>query len=46
MKYHGNWNLAELYSLPVQIRNWFAHQLSEQIKMENEAIENSKKGGR
>lgn len=46
MKYHGNWSLQELYTMPIQIRNWFVVQLSEQLKMENEAIEQAKKGGR
>jgi len=38
LKYHGNWSLQEAYSLPVKIRNWFVLKLSEQLKLEADAM--------
>jgi hypothetical protein len=38
LKYHGNWSLQEAYSLPVKIRSWFVMKLSDQLKMEQEAL--------
>lgn len=46
MKYHGNWNLAELYNLPIQIRSWFALQLQEQLQFEQDSIKEANKKGR
>lgn len=36
----------EAYNLPVRIRRWFVHRLSQQIEKENEQIEKASKGGR
>jgi len=46
LKYHGNWDFQEAYNLPVQIRSWFVHRLSEQLEKENEAMEKASKGRR
>ena len=32
----------EAYNLPIGLRSWFLHKLTEQIKKENEAIEESR----
>ena len=37
LKYHGNWNFHEAYSLPVQIRRWFMKRLVKEKEMEAEA---------
>jgi len=44
MKYSGGWSFAEAYSLPVGLRKWFSERLAQQLKAENEAMENAKKG--
>ena len=41
LKYHGNWDFSEAYSLPIQIRRWFLRRLQKQKEMENEAVENA-----
>jgi hypothetical protein len=38
MKYHGNWSFQEAYNLPIKIRTWFLLKLSEQLKMEQDAL--------
>lgn len=38
LKYHGNWSLQEAYNLPVKIRMWFVTKLSDQLKLEEEAL--------
>jgi hypothetical protein len=38
LKYHGNWSFQEAYSLPVKIRTWFIVKLTDQLKLEQEAI--------
>lgn len=30
LKYHGNWNLQELYNLPVGLRKWFVQRTLKQ----------------
>mgnify|MGYP003141942145 FL=1 len=37
LKYHGNWNFHEAYSLPTQIRRWFMGRLVKEKEMELEA---------
>ena len=37
LKYHGNWNFHEAYSLPTQIRRWFIKRLVKEKEMEAEA---------
>ena len=44
LKYAGGWSLAEAYSLPVGLRNWFTERLVKQIEDENEAM-NKNSGG-
>jgi hypothetical protein len=39
MKYTGNWSLAELYSLPIGLRNWFVNRTIKQKELEKEEIE-------
>jgi len=40
LKYHGNWNFHEAYSLPTQIRRWFMKRL---VKEKEREIEIKKK---
>ena len=37
MKYTGNWSLAELYGLPVGLRNWFVERTIKQKEKEAQA---------
>jgi len=39
MKYISQWSLAELYNLPIGLRNWFVERTIKQKENENEAIE-------
>tara|TARA_R100000657_G_C4630644_1_gene78705 strand:- start:44 stop:190 length:147 start_codon:yes stop_codon:yes gene_type:complete len=39
LKYYGGWSFIEAYNLPVKIRHWFVHKLSEQMTKEKEAHE-------
>jgi hypothetical protein len=39
--YKGNWRFAELYSLPIGLRNWFAKRFVKQLEEEQEAIKKS-----
>jgi hypothetical protein len=43
LKYYGGWSFTEAYNLPIGLRSWFVHKLSEQIKKENEAVEEAHK---
>ena len=43
LKYYGGWSFTEAYNLPIGLRSWFVHKLSEQIKKENEAVEDAYK---
>ena len=43
MKYISNWSLAELYSLPIGLRNWFVERTMQQKQAEQEEIENARK---
>ena len=43
LKYYGGWSFIEAYNLPIGLRSWFIHKLSEQIKKENEAAADSLK---
>ncbi len=45
LKYSGGWSFTEAYNLPVGLRKWFVERLVQQIKQENEAIEEASKGG-
>jgi len=45
LKYSGGWSFSEAYNLPVGLRTWFVGRLVQQIKTENEAIEQANKGG-
>jgi hypothetical protein len=40
MKMYGNWSFFEVYSLPVQLRNWFYDQL---VKAKEEEAKQFKK---
>ena len=40
MKMYGNWSFFEVYSLPVQLRNWFYDQL---VKTKEEEAKQFKK---
>ena len=44
LKYHGHWSFIEAYNLPIKIRAWFLHRLSQQIDKENKAMEKATKG--
>jgi len=44
LKYHGNWSFMEAYNLPITIRRWFLQRLADQIKKENDKIEEANKG--
>jgi hypothetical protein len=46
LKYHGNWSFTEAYNLPITIRRWFLQRLADQLKKENEAYEEAKKGSK
>jgi hypothetical protein len=39
MKYVSSWSLAELYSLPIGLRNWFVERTIKQKQAEQEEIE-------
>tara|TARA_R110000824_G_scaffold8737_3_gene39560 strand:- start:26720 stop:26923 length:204 start_codon:yes stop_codon:yes gene_type:complete len=41
MKYSGNWSLAELYGLPIGLRNWFIERTVKQKEKEAEAQQQS-----
>jgi len=41
MKYYGNWSLAEMYSLPIGLRNWFFERFAKQKEEENKSSEDS-----
>jgi len=43
MKYTGNWSLAELYSLPIGLRNWFVQRT---VKQKEKEIEEQQKSSR
>jgi len=43
LKYHGNWSFIEAYNLPITIRRWFLQRLADQIKKENEKMEEASK---
>tara|TARA_R100000908_G_C3753694_1_gene148040 strand:+ start:1563 stop:1748 length:186 start_codon:yes stop_codon:yes gene_type:complete len=43
LKYHGNWNFHEAYSLPTQIRRWFMKRLVKEKEMEAEARKKAQK---
>jgi|TARA_R110000851_G_scaffold99738_1_gene214962 hypothetical protein len=43
LKYYGGWSFTEAYNLPIGLRSWFVYKLSEQIKKENEAVEDAYK---
>ena len=45
LKYSGGWSFTEAYNLPIGLRTWFVKRLVDQIKKENEAIEQASKGG-
>jgi hypothetical protein len=36
MKQHGNWNLFEIYALPIKLRDWFAKRLMKYFDQQNE----------
>ena len=42
LKYSGGWSFAESYNLPIGLRTWFVERLIKQLKLEKEAIENSR----
>jgi len=44
LKYVGGWSFIEAYNLPVGLRNWFTERLAEQLKKENEKIEEARSG--
>ena len=43
LKYHGNWNFHEAYSLPTQIRRWFMKRLVKEKEAEAEARKKAQK---
>ena len=46
MKYISNWSLAELYNLPIGLRNWFVERTVEQKEREQEEIDKLNKSRR
>jgi hypothetical protein len=46
MQYVSNWSLAELYSLPIGLRNWFVKRTIEQKEKEQEEIEKAQNNRR
>ena len=44
LKYYGGWSFIEAYNLPVKIRDWFVNRLTEQLKMEQQEMENATSG--
>jgi hypothetical protein len=44
LKYSGGWSFSEAYNLPIGLREWFVERLSQQIRMENEAMKGGNQG--
>ena len=46
LKYYGGWSFIEAYNLPVKIRHWFVHKLSDHMEKEREAMKDASRKGR
>ena len=44
LKLHGGWSFIEAYNLPVGLRLWFMHKLTEHFEKQKEAMENARSG--
>jgi len=39
LQYYGGWSFIEAYNLPIPLRQWFVERLSNEIKKQNEQME-------
>lgn len=43
MQYHGKWDWQQAYNLPTGLRDWYGHQLTDQLEAEQKAHEDAAK---
>lgn len=46
MKYCGGFSLFELYNLPIKVRNYFLHKLTQQLEKEAEEMKSAQSKSR